>query len=223
MRKRKAEQLALVFAPRGGTRPGAGRKRVAPRPGVPHRKRAPLSRHEPVLVTVRARGALPSLRGARSYRVLERCLRAAADRLGTRIVHYSVQSNHLHLIVEAEDERALARGMKGLLVRCARRLNWLWGRQGALVDGAYHARALTSPREVRNALVYVLQNARKHGACLAGLDPCSSAASFDGWREPRAVSDPAPPHARARTWLLATGWKRHGPVSVRESPSPGGV
>lgn len=152
--------------------------------------------------------------------MLERCLRIAAERFGTRIVHFSVQSNHVHLIVEAQDEGALARAMKGLLVRCARRLNALWGRTGALVDGAYHARALASPREVRNALVYVLQNARKHGIGLAGPDPCSSAASFDGWREPRAA-DPAFPLPRARTWLLAIGWKRHGPISIRESPSAG--
>ena len=218
--KRRAPQLELTFPRRGGRRRGAGRKRVAARPRVPHRPRDVLAARHPVLVTVRVRGGLPSLRGVRSCRVLERCLAAAADRFGVRLVEYSIQSNHLHLIVEAQDERALARGMKGLLVRSARRLNALWGRRGALVDDHYHARALRSPREVRNALVYVLQNARKHGGHLAGPDPCSSGPWFDGWSAGPSVGPAGPAGTvRARTWLLSIGWRRHGRISIDEVPA----
>lgn len=118
-------QHDLPFRRRGGPRPGAGRPRLADRPRVPHRPRPALAARHPALVTVRVRHGLPSLRGARSCRVLGRCLAAAADRMGMRVVEHSIQSNHFHLIVEAEDERALARGMKGLLVRAARGLNAL--------------------------------------------------------------------------------------------------
>lgn len=128
-------------------------------------------------------------------------------------MHVSTQSNHVHLVCEAEDEGALARGMKGLSVRLARNLNRLWGRSGALFADPYHARALKTTREVRNVLAYVFHNARKHGALVReGVDPCSTAASFDGWAD-RAPTKPSV-LARATTWLLTIGWRRHGAIPV---------
>jgi hypothetical protein len=90
-----------------------------------------------------------------------------------------------------------------------------------VLDDHYHARALKTPREVRNALVYVMQNAHKHGVRLCGLDPFSSAATFDGWKEivRGAIDLLAAPLARARTWLLAIGWRKHGRISIRERPA----
>jgi REP element-mobilizing transposase RayT len=174
-----------------------------------------------VLVTVRVRAGLPSLRWKRELALIRNRFARAAERFSVRLIEYSVQSNHVHLIVEAEDERALARGMKGLWVRIARGLNRLWRRNGSVVDDHYHARALKSPREVRNALVYVLNNARKHGVHTNGPDPCSSGFSFEGWREvSRAVIVAlGPPLARARTWLLSVGWRRHGRIAITERPA----
>src|SRR5439155_22992404 len=125
------------------------------------------------------------------------------------------QQNHLHFLVEIEDESALSHGMKGLLVRVARSLNRLWGRQGAVFADRYHARALRSPREVRTALVYVLQNARKHRAAVGETDSFSSAAWFEGWEHPPGSFDSSrcigrAPVVAARSWLLRAGWQRHG-------------
>ena len=211
----------LPFPARGGQRKGAGRKRVGERPRVSHKPRPKLACRHPVLVTVRVRAGLPSLRRANSLHVLERAFAAGSERFGFRLIHYSVQSNHLHLIAEAHDEGALARGMKGLLVRITRGLNRHWRRSGALVDDHYHARALKHPREVRHALVYVLQNARRHGVHVPGPDPFSSARGFDGWEhtEPRQEAASPPPVASARTWLLTTGWRRHGLIGFEEHPA----
>lgn len=99
-----------------------------------------------------------------------------------RVVQFSVQDNHLHLLVEAADKRQLTRGMRGLAVRVARGVNRALRRRGQVLSERYHARELTRPRAVRNALVYILNNHRKHGVSLAWLDPCSSAVHFDGWR-----------------------------------------
>src|SRR5262245_29007489 len=107
----------------GGARRGAGRKPQGARPGVPHRPRAALAARHPVHVTVRVRTGLPSLRGAQVRPVIFTALAAGAERFGFRLVHFSVQTNHLHLLAEARDRRALARGVKGLLVRLARALN----------------------------------------------------------------------------------------------------
>src|SRR5207247_1292169 len=105
------------------------------------------------------------------------------DEHGLRIVHFAIQSNHVHLLVEARDARSLSRGMQGLLVRIARNSNRAWKRKGSVFADRYHSRALRTPREVRNALVYVLQNSRKHGCHIAGVDPFTSGRDFDGWKK----------------------------------------
>ena len=104
-----------------------------------------------------------------------------SSRPSFQVVHYSIQSNHLHFIVEAHDRRALSSGLRGLLIRIAFALNKLWNRRGSVLAGRFHERELLNPRQVRNALVYVLNNGRKHGVRHAGPDPLSSGARFDGW------------------------------------------
>src|SRR5438552_4229112 len=156
----RARQLSLP-APRtwGGRRPGAGRK-LTPgrRPGVPHRPRPPHTAAHPLHVTLRTGPAVRCLRSARVFPALRRAL-AAASHGGFRVLQFGVQDDHLHLIVEADDTRALRRG---LAIRVARAVNRALGRRGAVWQDRYHARALTTPRAVRHALVYVLMNLRKH-------------------------------------------------------------
>jgi putative transposase len=153
-----------------------------------------------------------------------------------------VQRDHLHFIVEAADKRALSSGVRGVAIRVARYVNDLLSRRGSLWADRWHGRALRTPREVRNALVYVLANFRKHArtARASGIDPFSSGAWFDGWREWRPSSGCAPPFAERaavapwrlaaegplpavnapRTWLARVGWRRHGLVKLVESPTP---
>ena len=214
-------QLALPFARRGGARPGAGRKPKGPRPLVSHARRPHLSRHHPVHVTTRLARGLPSLRHFAEIGVLVRAIRAARERFALSVVHYSVQGDHLHLLVEAEDARPLSRGMKGLLVRMARALNHLWHRAGRVFADRIHARALRTPREVRNALVYVLNNSRKHVGRYRGTDPGSSGRWFDGWSTATPVAVELPPVSAARTWLMSIGWRRHGRIDPSERPGAG--
>src|SRR5437762_12776397 len=126
------------------------------------------------------------------------------------VVHFSVQDDHLRLIVEADDRATLARGVRGLAIRVARAVNRALDRRGAVCADRYHARALTSPRAVRHALIYVLMNRRKHCAGERGLDPCSSAPWFTGWRNALATLPGPPPVVGAHTCLAAVGWRRHG-------------
>jgi hypothetical protein len=227
----KEGQLALTFRTWGGARAGAGRPRTSKR--VSHAVRGRISRHRPCHITLRLVAGLPSLRERRAFRVVRAAL--AATTL-VRVVEYSVLSNHLHLIVEANDAASLARGMQSLGIRLAKRLNAYFGRRGRVFDDRYHARVLSSPRQVRNALVYVLNNFRKHAdqagppLPLSFLDPCSSAGFFEGWDsdwihappDPRAFRDPCPKLARgnspARSFLLRKGWKRYGALKPFEMP-----
>jgi REP element-mobilizing transposase RayT len=165
---------------------------------------------------------LPSLRGLKEFAALRGAMVAGCKRQGFRLVHFSVQSNHLHLLVEGDCRPTLSRGLQGLAVRMARALNRLWRRFGSVFADRYHDRILRSPTEVWNALRYVLCNARKHGAWTSRShpDPMSSAAWFEGWSE--ALPEPAgsAPTPRARTWLLNDGWRRIGLISIAAVPLP---
>ena len=217
-----ANQLAFSFPEpkrRGGARRGAGRK---PRPAylrqTPHRTRAVHRKAHPVHVTLRA-----GVRLLRSQQVARTLLGGVRDsnRDWFRVVHYSVQDNHVHLIVEAEDTTSLSSGVRGLMVRIARRVNGLLRRRGRFWADRWHGRDLEGPRQVRNALVYVLQNHKKHAGSTA-LDPLSSAGSFDGFASalPASFRSIGPPCvSKATTWLLKSGWQRRGLIRLSESPS----
>ena len=212
-------QLEFCFEKRGGKRKGAGRKSTSETPRRRHEKRAKMSRSNPLLITLRLIAGLPSLRRGAAFRVVEEVLAAARDLHGMRIVHFDILGNHMHLIVEAESREAVARAMNGLQVRLIKQLNKLWGRRGTIFVDRYHDEVITSPRQMRNALRYTLNNAKHHGIALPrSIDPCSSGVAFDGWATPsipvRALPTVVPP----RTWLLTTGWKRHGLIGLDELP-----
>ena len=142
-------------------------------------------------------------------------------------MHYSVQRNHLHLLVESAGKQALGRGMKAISARVARAVQRVFGLSGPVLHGRYHLRVLRTPREVRSALAYVLLNARKHWRERHGNPPpqrlgdASSGRWFDGWRRAPASREPpaeAPEVARPRTWLLSAGWRRHGLINPAEVP-----
>jgi len=175
-----------------------------------------------VFATLRAVAGLGSLRDCPVFTALEAAL-AAASSAAFRVIHFSVQHDHLHLVLEATDRAALLRGLRGLAIRTARAINRAARRHGRVWGDRYHLRELRTPREVRAALVYVLQNWKKTVRGAQNLDPCATGYWFDGWRDPRprwALPPPgeAPPVWAPRTWLLTTGWRRYGLISFDERP-----
>ena len=219
---RRARQLDL---PRtftwGGARNNAGRKPSEHRPLVRHRRRDEHRAAFPVHVTLRARKDLPSLRRHRLFAVSRRAIAASSNTI-FRVLHFSVQGDHLHLIVEADDARALALGIAALKIRLARGINRMLSRRGPVWADRYHARALRTPREVRAGILYVLHNWKKHIPGAQGLDGCSSALWFDGWVERGDPPAGESPVTRPRTWLAAVGWRRctEGPLRRDEAPKP---
>jgi REP element-mobilizing transposase RayT len=160
---------------------------------------------------------VPSLRMGRRFEAIEEAIRKSAS-ADFRIVHFSVQRDHVHLIVEAHDRAALTRGMRGLAIRAALSINRALGHRGRVWDDRYHARELRTPREVRSAIAYVLLNRRKHDPLAPrGVDPCSSGAWFNGWRARQPLSENSPVPA-ARTWLCSVGWRRVGLIRPDERP-----
>ncbi len=220
-RSRKKGQQDLPLKKRfthGGEREGAGRKRVAPRPQVKHRRRPVLGEDHPVLVTWRVLDHVWSMQSKRSFRVLLRAFRPAVARFGARITHFSVQGNHLHLIVEANGTQALSSAMQGLGVRIARGLNRLMGRAGKVFADRFHAHALGSPTEARNAIDYVLGNTRIHAerqgrtvARYVDRFAVSHEQLGDETAWWRTFDDGSPPVTAPASWLLEKGWRRARP------------
>ncbi|MBT8495916.1 MAG: transposase [Deltaproteobacteria bacterium] len=221
-KRRRAKQLGFRFRTWGGARKGAGRKRTLPgRPRVSHRARPDFKKSQPLHVTTRIRNHVPRLRTRKRAQVIRAALLAVADEPGFRVVHFSVQGDHLHLILEADDKRCLARGMKRLKQRITNGLNRQLRRKGSVFADRYHLEVIRNCRQVRNTLVYVLRNAFKHGSrgtLGCGIDPYSSSWWFDGWADDswrRGLGPPAgaPCVQPAATWMLKNGWRRYGLVS----------
>src|SRR5438132_1004865 len=159
---RKKKQLELDLPTWGGERKGAGRKPKGERAGVSHARRPALSRHHPVHVTWRMLPHVWQLRSRRCFRAIAAALVRSRASEGFRIVHFSVQGNHLHLIVEASDEVHLARGLQGFGAWMARRLNAVMRRSGKVFADRYHAHQLRSVAETRNAVRYAMMNYDEH-------------------------------------------------------------
>jgi REP element-mobilizing transposase RayT len=190
----QVKQLGLGFRTWGGKRRGAGRKPAGERARVSHKKRPLLKRRFPVHITMRLRREVPSLRNVPCFKALKRAFYGANARADFRLVHFSIQGNHLHFLVEAKGERELSRGMQGLNVRMALALNRLMRRRGRAFADRYHAVILQTPTQTANALHYVLHNRQHHAPGryhATWRDPFSSARAPNGrwrrrWRHTRA-------------------------------------
>ena len=153
---------------------------------MPHRKRGPVSGERPAHLTWRVIEGLPSLRDEELLRGVDRCFAKAKVKDGFRIVHWSMMSNHFHVIVEAACRQSMTAGVKGLKVRLARAINRWLGRKGTVFLGRCLEEVLTCARQVRRCVRYVLENAKRHAGQAwvpkGELDPYSSATWFEGWR-----------------------------------------
>jgi REP element-mobilizing transposase RayT len=202
-------QLGLGFEKpkklgRGGAREGAGRPRTSDR--MPHTRRPPVSRHRPHHVTVKTVRGTWNLRSQRCFAPIRKALEALGERKAFRLVQFSVQHDHIHMIVEADHRRALSEALRTMLIRVARGLNRVMGVRGRRFGDRYHEHILKTPTETRNALRYVLRNRGIHRERWGrtrelAVDPFSSEAD-----ELRGLL--RPPQA----WLLREGWSRAGPV-----------
>lgn len=200
---------------RGGKRPGAGRKPKGEVALLRHLTRIPVQEDKPVLATVQICKGLPSLRTPDVRAVLLDCFHKGKQRGGFRLAHFSIRHDEILLLVEADTRHAMTFGMQGLTIRIARHLNKHWRRKGTLFRDRYHERTLETAEAVRETLHAMLDaDAETHAY--------SSAPWCDGFVEP--VSFPeleqvGKPVIQPRTWLVTSGWKRHGLLQGRRRPA----
>ena len=237
------EQGSFNFpSKRGGKRPNAGRPAKGARSSERHKRRSQFAARCPLHVNVRVERDVGQLRRRRTYFAIRRAIETSLKRTDFRVIHVSVQREHIHFIVEADGATSLARGMQGLQIAAAHRLNAAISRErnvirkGRVFSDRYHSVILQTPTHVRNALGYVLNNWRHHGedngfwSNTWQIDPFSTAAAFHGWENLTSSETPfddldEPSGARypirtatAHTWLLTTGWKRIGLLRVEDVP-----
>jgi REP element-mobilizing transposase RayT len=174
---------------------------------------------------MKVREQIPSLRSVKLVAELERSWREVCERGRFRLVHYSIQCNHVHMIVEAASAWHLACGLKSIAARFSRCVNRVFRRTGRVLADRCHVHVLRTPRGVRNAIAYVLLNARRHLAkrtgrlrTIARVDPASSGRWFCGWRTGAPPTHDPPVVAAPRTWLLRVGWRKRGLIDVTEVP-----
>ena len=234
--RRSGRRKRAARAERAGGARGRRRRTKRGRPRVLgehawHKTRPQLKSTTPVHVGWRVVRGLPNLRSPRVMAALRTAFRAGKARFGFRLVHFSVQHNHIHMLCEADDAESLARGLQGLAVRIARRANKVIGRKGGFFRDRYWAKQMKSPTQVRWALMYVLNNARKHSETLTSrryarrwIDAaCSSAAYFDGWNTQLVALPTDEPGALVTAptgWLLRGGWRRGGGETIPTSHIP---
>ncbi|CAN5715298.1 hypothetical protein BH11MYX1_BH11MYX1_54450 [soil metagenome] len=229
---------------RGGKRANAGRPKRGARASERHKRRPRLSAYEPVHVVMRARPEIGSLRTHDVFRAIKEATftafahdaRAVAKPTASaasvkldrafHIVHLSIQRSHIHLIVEASDRMALARGMQAFAISAARHINAAMKRSGSVFSDRYFPRPLKTPTQVRNCLAYVLNNWKHHHESPSSLrgtwfvDPYSTGSQFDGWKELEgrqlivASGYDGPMRWWPTTWLLREGWRKRGLIST---------
>jgi hypothetical protein len=220
MKRRLKKPIQLELPRWGGKRKGAGRPKTI---GVVARvKRPEFPRGFPIHVTLKIREEVGNLRTNKIFAQIQRAFFYGHDRFGMQMVEFSVQANHIHLVVEAESRECLWRGMQGLCVRIARAVNKIIGRKGKVFGDRYHAHVLRTLAEVRNALHYVRNNVRKHrpGTCRWYVDRYSSTSGEACWYMQEydwgALVISAP-----RTWLLKQA-TAPPPGDLDRANAPGG-
>jgi REP-associated tyrosine transposase len=230
-RRRRKTSLQLELSGRGrhgGWRGGAGRPKGRSDHYIPHIRRPRVTKHHAVHVTMKLALGIPSIRRYQPKKIIE-AIFAAESRKGFRLVHYSIRRDHLHLVCEGDSTRALSRGIQRIGSRIARRLNEYFGRRGRFFRDRFHSHVIKTPQAMRHVLSYVMLNAHKdeakHGRTMRGVDPYSSWQCFDGFRDPnyRRRGQPLPrdaPVAHPKSWLLSTGWRRHGLIRLDEKAPP---
>ena len=188
---------------------------------VPHRKREEFGGCA-CIVTSHLVDGLPSLRTEETLAIFKEALAKARERFGCRVLEYSLLSNHIHLVIEAPDQKALGRAVKGLFVRLARGFNKLWNRMGKVFESRFHNAILKTMHQVHRGLRYVLNNASKHGIPLprGKPDPYSSGPWFKHWRERLLQpfrTDPSPV-ARPEIAMLVELVCMNMPVGLDDRP-----
>ncbi len=184
-----------------------------------HAKRPMVKSGTPVHITLKLRKGVANLRSREVFAGFKISARGAA-RFDFKIIHFSIQADHVHVVAEAASNKALAQGMRSFGGRLGKWVRRIVGGVGPVFAGRYHVNVLANPTKMKNALAYVLQNHAHHRKVLKHLDEFSSAVYFSQWRQlfgftagpllvdHRRAADLPDYLSAPRSWLARDGWMR---------------
>ena len=208
-------QLSFEMRSHGGSRKRSGRKkRIENEPK--HVARAEVDSRIPMHISFKLIPGTPCLRTPKFMKEFALIL-ANARRRGLRVQQYTIESNHIHLLAEADSNSQVSRGMSSLKISIVWALRRIFMYHGRVFVERYFVVHLKSPTQMRNALRYVLFNHAKHTKCAFFADVYSSIFGFGDAHEFAEVrAERAPPWfaaiarelADAKTWMQKTGWRR---------------
>jgi REP element-mobilizing transposase RayT len=152
---RKNQQLTLINSK------GAGRPAIHD-VGIRHRERPKLTRLSSLHLTVKINRIKADLKNKSTLKVLKRAI-CNARKKGLRVVHFSLEYDHIHLLIESPNNSTLGRGMQSLGVTMARGINLFKKSEGGVYKHRYHFRKISSSRELKRVMHYIFNNGVKHG------------------------------------------------------------
>ena len=161
---RKGKQLSLTN-PKNAGRPAIHDK------GIRHRKREEIKRARPLHLTIKLNRA--QMQNKMILKHLKHSIKRGRLK-GLRIIHFSLQNDHVHLYAESESNLILTQGMKALGVSFAKRINKHFKTKGQVYKTRFHLRVLRSASEAKNVINYILKNGVKHNRTKSFIDSYSS-------------------------------------------------
>jgi REP element-mobilizing transposase RayT len=156
------QRLKTVWNPKGAGRPVTlSKKELMTK--IYHRSRPEIPRARPVHVTIKSnKNIIPNLRSKVFYKEIRQGMKRARI-LGIRIIHFSVQRDHVHMLIEAENKKQLGESMRALSISLSKRFSFTLKKKVKALKNRYHLHILKSLQEIKNATNYILHNGQKHG------------------------------------------------------------
>ena len=137
--------------------------------GIRHVKRFRLKKASSLHLTIKVRENKADIQSKRILKALHHAIKRARLK-GLKVVHYTLEYNHVHLLVESVDNKTLHKGMQAFGITIAKAINKIKRSKGAVYKNRYHLRLISSPRQLKNVLHYIFNNGVKHKRTNSKID-----------------------------------------------------
>lgn len=152
---------------------GAGRPAIHDR-GIRHIARDKVTKHTSLHLTIKIERLKAGLRNKDVLKQLHDSIKKAR-KIGLRVIHYTLEFDHVHLLVEVDSNQQLAKGMQSFGISFSKGINKIKAQVGKVFKTRYHFRKLKSPNEIKNVIFYILGNSLKHKKDFSILSPYNTA------------------------------------------------
>lgn len=139
----------------------AGRKAIHD-PGIRHTHRPVFKKPASLHLTIKIAKEKSNLKNKEVLSILKRAI-LNSRKMGLRVIHFTLEYDHIHLLIEAENNHLLGKGMQSFGVTLSKAINKLKKTSGQVYRHRYHFRKITSARQLKNVMNYIFRNGLKHG------------------------------------------------------------